>query len=194
MPYRTPKPPENSLVHIYNRGNNRMTLFRTKTDFQWFIEKINRLNLYDTFGVIAFCLMPNHYHFLLKIKSENSLTKFFHRAQLAYAKYFNRKYGHRGHVFESRFKAKLITDDKHALAVCRYIHLNPVRSALVDKPELWDFSNLKDVFNPETKKIYREFYSHYFNTVREYKDFVNSGMEDRELQSIKSYLFGTTTP
>jgi len=75
--------------------------------------------------MVAFCLMPNHYHFLIKSLNQNSMKDFIHSLALRYVRYFNKKYSRIGSLFQGRYKAVLISDDRYLLHLSRYIHLNP---------------------------------------------------------------------
>lgn len=188
MPYRNLTFLKDTLTHIFNRGNNQMTLFRSKTDYRWLLNKAEKLNLYKEFHVIAYCLIPNHFHFYIKIKSEETTSEFFQRLQLSYSKYFNRKYERKGHVFEGRFKSKFIDIEEYAIYLSKYIHLNPVKAALVKRPEMWEFSNYCDVIERKEHCVYLDFYRNYFYYPKEYADFVNDGLTDYE-KDIEKYLF-----
>jgi len=162
------------VVHIFNRGNDRRTLFKTRADYIWFLKKANTLGLYQEFEVIAYCLMPNHFHYFIKLKTENSISTFFQRLQLAYAKYFNRKYGKSGHVFSGPFKSAALFDYQHFAYLPVYIHMNPVKAKLVDVPEKWPFSNFVDLIQKrDTASLH--FYRDIYGDISEYIKYVHSG-------------------
>jgi putative transposase len=87
--------------------------------------------------IVAYCLMPTHYHLLLRQNEEDGISKFINDTQNSYTKYFNLKYNRKGPLWEGVFKDKLLKNDEIALHVSRYIHLNPVTAYLVNKPEEW---------------------------------------------------------
>ena len=76
--------------------------------------------------ILAFCLMPNHYHLLLEPIAENGVTKFMRKLNIGYAKYFNTKYERSGTLFEGRYKSLIVNDDAHFIHLPYYIHLNPL--------------------------------------------------------------------
>ncbi|MBI4999858.1 transposase, partial [Candidatus Gottesmanbacteria bacterium] len=92
--------------------------------------------------LLAFCLLPNHFHFLLKQNSDISIAKFMNSLLLGHAKYFNTKYERVGPLFQGRFKAKMIETDEYLLQLSKYIHRNP----LADSGNLKDSRNLQDYF------------------------------------------------
>lgn len=81
--------------------------------------------------------MSNHYHLLIRQDSENSISKFIQRLEVAYSMYFNKKYNRVGHLFQGRFKAKLIETDEYLVELSRYIHLNPLE-LYASRPDLED--------------------------------------------------------
>ena len=188
MPYRFLNFLENTLVHVFNRGNNHMTLFLEPQDYNWFMQKAHKLGMQNLFWTPAWCLMPNHFHFYLKLKSEDILSEFFQRLQLAYAKYFNRKYQRSGHVFEGPFKSVFVDREDYAIYLCRYIHLNPVKAQLVERPEDWHFSNYAELLKQNPEEFRNGFYESYFQSPAEYADFVNGDIGDRE-KNIERWLF-----
>ena len=76
--------------------------------------------------ILAFCLMPNHYHLLLRPRFDDGVTKFIKKLNMGYARYFNEKYKRRGTLFEGRYKAIVILRDEHFIHLPYYIHLNPL--------------------------------------------------------------------
>ena len=114
-----------SYYHVYNRGNRKQNIFLTRRDYERFLGKA--LKYKGKFGVaiMCYCLMPNHFHFLLKQNTDIPITSFMLRLGTSYAKYFNIKYEQVGSLFQSRFRAKLIETDEYLLHLSRYIHRNP---------------------------------------------------------------------
>lgn len=138
---------ETEYYHIYNRGLDKRDLFSDKNDYNRFIQSvyyfndenfspenfdyqgltlIKSFNRDELVNVIAWCLMPNHYHFVLKQKIDGGVTKFMRRLGTGYTMYANTKYERNGHVFQGPFKAKTISDNEYLQHVIRYIHLNPL--------------------------------------------------------------------
>lgn len=122
-----------------------MPLFRSVRDYQRFIYKMNEFNKKNPVGFYIYCLMPNHYHFLLRDMNKTgdkvmSIPNYLKNLQYSHARFFNRKYDHSGHVFESEYKCKRIKDDSHFIQVVDYIYNNPVRAGLTFTPEQWAFS------------------------------------------------------
>lgn len=122
--------------------------------------------------ILAYCLMPNHYHFLIKQLNDNGITSFMRHFMNSYAHYVNVKYKRVGPLFQGRFKNVLIESDEQLLHVSRYIHLNPLVSGLIDDLNDYPWSsyftyvqNKQDglsspdliLSNFKTKENYKEF-------------------------------------
>jgi len=142
MPYRKDPSYENEYYHIYNRGNNYEDIFFEEKNYSFFLSRLSKYFL-DQIDIAAFCLMPNHYHLLVKINETGSLEKGMQKFIVSYSKAINTKYGRVGHLFQSRYKSKLIPGNDYLLHLSRYIHLNPVRAKLVSKPEEWKHSSYR---------------------------------------------------
>lgn len=142
--------------HIYNRGGNRKDLFREANDYYYFISLFKRylsdeatldssgriFNKYnDEVELIAFCLMPNHYHLLCYLKEPDGIIHLMRSAMTAYTMYFNKKYKNTGKLYESAFLASRIDTDIYLWQVSRYIHLNPIDAGYDFKH--YDYSSMK---------------------------------------------------
>ncbi|OPZ75613.1 MAG: Transposase IS200 like protein [Firmicutes bacterium ADurb.Bin456] len=126
---RKPRVEEEGLVHhVIQRGNNQEFIFAEDTDKEY-LTGLFRLLPAAGYNIYGYVIMGNHYHLLLG-SSVEPLPSAMHKTNLRYSKYFNRKYGHTGHVFQGRYKAFPVRDDSYLLAVLRYIHQNPVRAGV----------------------------------------------------------------
>lgn len=122
------------LYHVIVRGNQRQKTFSSARDYEAYLERLAKYR--KRYGVIlyAYCLMPNHVHLLLE-SSVAPLSRFMQGLQQSYTQYFNRVHHKVGHLFQGRYKAIICQKDDYLLELVRYIHLNPVRSNLVQRPE-----------------------------------------------------------
>jgi len=123
MPARMTLFVPNGYYHIYNRGSEKRTIFLSKKDYRNFLDRIEKNALKYAVDVLVYCLMPNHFHFLLHQKPEGSIQSCLHATELGYAKFFNTKYERVGPLFQSRFKAKSIENDEYLLQLSAYIPL-----------------------------------------------------------------------
>lgn len=139
---------------------------------------------------ISFCLMPSHFHLLLKQKIQGGISKFLANFQNSYTRYFNLFNKRKGHLFEGQFKAVRIETEDQLLHVSRYIHLNPYSSYLIkDFSQLKDFpwSSLVEYFNKVDYQITdKKTLLSYFKPLKKFETFLfNQKDYQRELQSIK---------
>ncbi len=147
----------NETFHIYNQGNNQETIFYEDADYIEFL-KLFRKFVYPCCKVLAYCLMPNHFHFLIHA-TENSakvkrvgnidlceLSNGFRLLQSNYAQHFNKKNKRSGSLFRQKTKAKSMYDgDQHyGYIAFHYIHQNPFKAGLVAKIDNWNYSSFAD--------------------------------------------------
>jgi putative transposase len=136
-----------SIYHIYNRSVLKITIFRCAPDYARFLVRMTELKVRYPVEILAYCLMPNHFHLLLKEPAQplkdnvSNISQYLQQLQNAYAKYFALKYKHSGRVFQGVFKSKQVKDDSYYLQLIQYIHQNPVRKKLVKTPEHWPYSS-----------------------------------------------------
>ncbi|MEX0647453.1 MAG: transposase [Balneolaceae bacterium] len=153
------------LYHIYNRGNNRTPIFFDKKNYIFFLKKM-KIHLSPYCHTLAWCLMPNHFHWLVKIKKESrmgdksgkpsvnsepvaELNKSIGVLLRSYTRAINKAYKRRGSLFQQKTNSKnlntgITLDDNYALICFLYIHQNPVRAKLTNKLASWEFSSYKD--------------------------------------------------
>ena len=153
MPLRQNIFAPSNYYHIFNRGINRQKIFLSKENYLYCVRLLKKHSESYLITVIAYCLMPNHYHLLLRQESDISISKYVNVVFSAYVQALNKRLGRKGPLFESRFKHVHVDKDEYILHLCRYIHLNPVKAGLVNNPRKWFFSNylewIGDDFDPE---------------------------------------------
>lgn len=141
MPRRKTAFVTGSYYHLYNRGHNRQNIFFERENYLFFLTQFRHYFIEDeVLDVIAYCLMPNHYHFLVQLRKDNLSFK-MQGFTLSYTKAMNRRYELCGSLFQGRFQAILVGQTDYLLTLTRYIHLNPVKAGFVDRPEEWEFSS-----------------------------------------------------
>lgn len=138
---------ENGIYHAYNRGINKDVIFKDDRDYRYFLyllklylvspddddgtnlsrgeSIIQRGRFKDKIVILAYALMPNHLHLLLKQTSESDMSEFMRSLLTNYSIYFNKRYGRLGPLYQGAFKAILVENDDYLLHLSRYIHLNP---------------------------------------------------------------------
>ncbi len=164
MPKRKEPLINGQIYHVFNRGVEKRKVFLTARDYNRFLEAFShyssnklkfstksklspkRLELkeLESVEVLGYCFMPNHFHFLLRQKTDDGLSKFVGDLLNSYTKYFNIKNDRVGPLFQGRFRAVLIDNDEQLVHVSRYIHLNPLIANLVSDIESYPWSSYRD--------------------------------------------------
>ncbi len=131
------------VFHVIARGNNKEYIFNENIDKGYFIKQIKETIAGMGYKVFGFVLMSNHYHLIVQI-FDKKLQEIMHQINSKYSKYFNKKYERVGHVFQGRYKAILVQDERYLIDLLRYVHQNPVRAGICDSPDEYKWSS--DVF------------------------------------------------
>lgn len=131
---------ESGIYHVLMRGINQQDIFCDEYDYQQFMTTIKRVKA-DRFELYGYCLMSNHIHLLIHEKSEE-ISQVMKRIGTSYAWWYNQKYYRIGHLFQGRYKSECVENDKYLLTVIRYIHNNPVKAGIVNKPEEYRWSSI----------------------------------------------------
>ena len=134
MPYVRRQQCESNLYHVIIRGEGRMLIFEDGLDREAFLDLLRRQRAECSVEVIAWCLMGNHAHLLLRAELAN-ISAFMERVERPYARHFNNRHDHVGHLFQGRFKSIPIVGDPQLLETVRYIHRNPVEGGLTESCE-----------------------------------------------------------
>ena len=174
------------FYHLYNRGTEKRDIFLDTQDYDRFLsllylsnsservdiklqgrtlEKILLIDRNDILlDIVAYCLMPNHFHLLIKVREENVVGKFMQKMLTAYTMYFNKKYERTGSLFQGKFKSSHVGDDRYLKYLFAYIHLNPVK--LIDPP--WKENGITD--KDAAEKFLQKFkYSSFLDYTQTYK-------------------------
>jgi putative transposase len=156
---------QGKIYHVYNRGNNRQNIFFERENYLFFLKKM-RKHLTRHCDVLAWCLMPNHFHWMIQVHQDyetnttgmesdfnfpivEPLNRSISTLLSSYTKAMNRKYNRTGSLFQGRTKSKDLSpneelDDQYPLICFCYIHQNPFKAKLVHKLEDWEFSSFRD--------------------------------------------------
>jgi len=180
-----------NFYHIYNRGSNRQPIFFEDENYYYLLRLFKKYTQTTKITVIAYCLLPNHYHFLVRQDAEFPAGLLFQRVFNAYTKAINNKYDRTGTLFQGRYRCILLVKTSHLFQLCRYIHANPVKAGLVASPELWPFSNYREWVGSRPGTLCDlDFVRTNFGTANEYVDFVQEYLANRaEIPpEIKPYL------
>jgi len=191
MPYRCDIFTQGQYYHLYNRGAGKAKIFFNEGNYLYLLQLIRIYASKYGVAVIAYCLMPNHYHFLLRQEAEIPLSKFMQVLFNSYVQALNLQQGRTGTLFEGRFKHKCVDQWEYLVTVCRYIHRNPIEAKLVKKPEDWVYSNYREwVGLRDGVLVDKVFVQDHFETVEKYVNFVNDVEDEKKsYEKISKYLF-----
>jgi putative transposase len=181
--------------HIYNRGNNRERIFFESENYLFFLKKIKEY-LVPVSDILVYCLMPTHYHIVVRIKqtlevfNTSEVSNAMMKLSVSYTKAINKRFQRVGVLFQGQFQAKPILTSKYLLNLCRYIHGNPVKDGIVADISQWPYSNyLEWVGERDGKLIDKAFVQDNFDTSEEYRKFVLEYLRSRQLpEDIQRYL------
>lgn len=189
MGNRSPLAP-NKIYHIYNRGTDKRKIFLEHRDYARFLSLLYLSNgtssvhisnhqgstLMELLSlekgeplvdIAAYCLMPNHFHLLLKQKVDGGISKFMQKLTTGYTMYFNTKYQRSGTLFQGKFKSKQTGEDRYLKYLLSYIHLNPSKYATYPYSSYFDFIGKE---RPENKLLNRECLPLYFSSPQKFKE------------------------
>lgn len=193
MPGRIVPLVNGDFYHIFNRGGDKRNIYVQPRDYLRFqktfyyykfigpkpkFSQFGKSNLFKPLlnekfvEIIAFCLMPNHFHFLIKQIKENGISRFISQLSNSYTKYFNTKYKRVGALMQGVFKSVRIETDEQLIHVSRYIHLNPVVSGLVKQPEQYNWSSYLEYINQNPNFCSIDEVLNLFKTPQKYQKFV----------------------
>jgi len=204
-----------SIFHICNKSIANFGIFKDKVNIRRVIYTLDYYNSHKTveslsdflskkrnrsikvdllsnkkriLKFIAYCIMPDHYHILVKILTNGILSKYIGDVENSFTRFFNNKFNRKGPLWQSRFRSVEIKTDEQLLHVSRYIHLNPTTDYLVDKPEDWEFSSYKYYINNNyyLQNVFNEIT---INNAQTYKKFCEDQIDyQRNLKRIKKLI------
>lgn len=142
MPRTARASPGDICYHVINRGNARARVFHDDQDYLRFHGQFIHARNKIAMRLAAWCIMPNHFHFVLWPRHDGDLSRFMHCWINAHIQAHRKRYGTVGHIWQGRFKAFPIQHDAHLFSVLRYVERNPLRARLVRRAEEWPWSSL----------------------------------------------------
>jgi len=187
MPRRKVPLLNHHFYHVFNRVKENQKLFYKKENYLYFKKLWAEVDFIPSCRILAYCLMPNHYHFLLQITDADLFSRkmsyFFNK----YCKILNKQRNKTGSLFPNRFKAKLIGDEKYLTSLCGYIHMNPVSSKLVETPKEWPYSNyLSCIGKGEDNIADQDYFKKMILNEADYQEFILNRYSD---DNLGPYLF-----
>lgn len=135
---------EKACYHIITRGNQGQLVFLDEHDYRAYLLRLSRYKRRYGFLLYGFCLMSNHVHLIGEPKELKNLAKFMHGLQRSYTAYFNKRYKKVGHLWQERFRSKVIVKDNYLLDCINYVELNPVRANIAMTAADYEWSSHKE--------------------------------------------------
>jgi putative transposase len=148
--------PGGYCYHVLNRGNARQEVFHKPADYAAFIRLFDNAQARCPMRILAYCLMPNHFHLVLWPRNDGDLSRWMQWLQTTHVRRYHEHFHGSGHVWQGRFKAFPIQDDEHLLAVLRYVERNPLRAGLVSAVDAWQWSSLSVIGQRERPTWYSD--------------------------------------
>jgi len=208
---------ENHFYHIYNRGNNKETIFYNDENNKYFLNNFDYY-LSKYLDLLAYCLLPNHFHFLVKVKDNDAIahrhgieksfkgnfndsiassdaidslhqliTEQFRRFFLGYSQAINKQQNRTGSLFQKHFKRKLIDKENYLSRIIYYIHLNPIHHKITNNYKDYRWSSYKSIMSSKSTKIKRQDVLNLFRSKLEFDKMHE--MQFDNLKEVEGYLF-----
>lgn len=189
------------FYHVYNRGNNRETIFRTADNYRFFLQRFAH-HVEPVAATYAYCLLPNHFHFLVYIRTEVEQRAWHESCQLSeswqllepqlafknlfisYSMAFNQQTGRTGSLFQKPFRRKRVTDDRYFTALVMYIHRNPQTHGLIADFRDWPWSSYGAVLSDKSSRVQRAEVLAWFNGPAEFKNAHQVAPDEKMIGSL----------
>ncbi|NDK10418.1 hypothetical protein GW846_06620 [Candidatus Gracilibacteria bacterium] len=201
---------KDGIYHVYNRGVEERVVFLDEQDYKVFLyylksylsppeliknlpnlptglkRNIPKISLYKEIKLFCYCLMPNHFHLMIKQLTDRAIVEFMRRLTNAYTRYFNEKYKRVGGLFQGTYKAVLVKKEDYFLHLSRYIHINILKLSQNCKDKFkklreYPYSSYQDYLGKKnTCWIYKDEMVEYFKDKKSYQDFVEDYAVDSE--------------
>jgi len=173
MPARRPDYRRGGFYHLYNRGAHRVSLFVETDNYVFVLRKMKTACRALGLAPIAYCLLPNHYHWLIRQDGEAPAGPLPQRVFNSYSKAYNRRYEHSGTLFEGKYRVRAVEEEGYLLQLCGYIHANPVIHGVAARPADWPYSNyLEWVGKRQGTLVDQDLVREYFPDAEGYRRFV----------------------
>ena len=177
--------------HIFNRGISKEKIFFRNENYFYFLRKYNKY-LYDFVETYSYCLIPNHFHLLIRVRdsiflkdgiSPPDISEQFRKFLISYAMSINKQEHRKGSLFIKNFKRKIILNDNYIRSAISYIHHNPVHHKICKKIEDYKWSSYSGILSDKPTKLPREKIFEWFGSKQEFIDFHKRVHDDKDYDS-----------
>ncbi len=184
MPGRNIEVHEGEFYHVYNRGALKETLFIELRMYDLFLNYLQRFAKECCISVVVVCLMPNHFHLLVRVEKGGNLSSFMQRLCWCYSRRINSILHRTGTIFQGRYQLKHVPSTSYFKQLCGYLHLNPVKGSLVDSPLDWPFSNYLECVGLRRRIVGRQdLLLEVFGGEEAYRTYVADVMTNRRVKN-----------
>lgn len=175
----------NNNYHIYNRSVDRDKIFFVEENWEFFLRRLRYYDPSEEGRIIAYCLMPTHYHLLVYVCCKDFGQKVMHPFTISYTKAVNKQQERVGHLFQEPFQAKPVDEDAYLAHLTRYIHNNPVTAGYVDTPADWVYSSNLDYIDQRQGTLPdKDYVLGYFASPHEYRRFVEKDTVKKDISHL----------
>ncbi len=179
--------------HVYNRSLENMLLFDGGADYRHFLSLVKKYSQLYSITINVYCLIPNHYHFLLCQQTDITISKFLQSLNNAYVQGVNKKRKRRGTLYQGKPQYRVVEHEYYLMHLCRYIHLNPIKHNVIKDINHWKYSNYHErigtrkgsLFEPDfipvlftDKKLYQEFVEDYIPVMKDFSMLKDYSLEE----------------
>ena len=163
---------ENKLYHIYNRGNGNENIFYENDNYYYFLRLYDKY-LSESVDTFAYCLLPDHFHLLVRIGIDNpeTVSEHFRKFFISYSMSINKQEKRRGNLFQRGFKRKIIDDERYYYAAVYYLHKNPIHHGLVKDFREYKFSSYTSLAGSSKTKLCRDEVLTWFGGKKNFVDY-----------------------
>jgi len=191
MPYRYAEFQAGEYYHVYHRGADKQKIFFESENYLYFLRLLKKYRDKFAMGIVAYCLMPNHFHFLLQPRLHHNLSEFMIKLQQSYVMAINKRYRRLGPLFHERFQHVHVHSERYQILLCRYIHANPKKDGLVPDLREWPYSNYLEFIEARQGELFvPDYRGKFFATANEYQDFVAAYGTDED-DDLEKFIFGS---
>lgn len=170
------------VYHVLNRGNDQGEVFHGSGDYEAFLEIIKEAKDRYNVRMLAYCLMPNHFHMAVVPERGEHLSKWMQWIMTSHVRKYHQYYGSSGHIWQGRYKSFMVQNDRHLLTVLRYIEGNPLRAQIVDSAKAWRWSSHRENAGITKKVLVNELP---LELPREWSNYVDEPLTEGEMERLR---------